>query len=77
MRTSDDITWPTDVVAPSRPSATARMAMSRSVSTPTRRLEPVDSTTGTTPMFSVFMMRAASTSGVSGVTHIGSFDMMS
>ena len=41
VRTSAVMMWPTDVVAPSRPSATARMAMSRSVRTPTRRRESV------------------------------------
>src|SRR5678815_2320898 len=77
VRTSEVMMWPTDVVAPSRPSATARTAMSRSVRTPTSRLELSDSTTGTTPMFSFFMSRAASASVVSGVTHVGFLDMMS
>jgi hypothetical protein len=57
------ITAPTRVVCASRPRATTRKAMSRSVNMPTRRSS---STTITAPMFLRAMSLAASRTGVSG-----------
>src|SRR6476619_1034874 len=78
--TPPDITSLTGASA-ARPSATWRMAMSRSVTTPTRRprvsAPPTRSTTGTIPTSSSFMRRAASDTGVSGVTVHGFFVMSS
>src|SRR6187397_3033181 len=57
------------------------MAMSRSVTTPTRRprvsAPPTRSTTGTRPTSSSFINWAASDTGVSGDTERGFFDMIS
>jgi hypothetical protein len=53
------------------------MAISLSVTTPTRRREPSLSTTGSIPILWSFINLATSVIGVSGVTVLGSADMMS
>jgi hypothetical protein len=60
-----------------RPSAITRIAISRSVITPMGRIDSRLSTTGISPQSQRFIMRATSTSGVSGVQQAGSLVMSS